>query len=76
LRSPEAVFRHPLEVLHCAELSDADQSAILLNWKQGLELLQSASDENMPNQTGNSDVSDMLAAVTNALTELEDSRGS
>jgi hypothetical protein len=72
LRAPEAVFRHPLEVLHCPELSDADRTAILLNWKQGLELLQSSSDENMPNQTGSSDVSDMLAAVTSALTELDD----
>jgi hypothetical protein len=72
LRAPEAVFRHPLEVLHCSELSNADRTAILLNWKQGLELLQSSSDENMPNQTGTSDVSDMLTAVTNALTELED----
>jgi hypothetical protein len=71
LRAPESVFRHPLEVLHCAELSDSDRTAILLNWKQSLELLQSASDENMPNQTGSSDVSEMLAAVTNALTELE-----
>lgn len=72
LRAPEAVFRHPLEVLHCSELSNADRTAILLNWKQSLEQLQSASDENMPNQTGSSDVSDVLAAVTNALTELDE----
>lgn len=71
LRAPEKVFRHPLEVLHCPELSEADRVAILLNWKQSIEQLQSASDENMPNQTGSSDVSEMLAAVTNAMTELD-----
>jgi hypothetical protein len=71
LRTPEKVFRHPLEVLHCVELTESDRVAVLRNWKQSLEQLQSASDENMPNQTGSSDVSEMLSAVTNALVELE-----
>jgi hypothetical protein len=43
---------------------------VLRNWKQSLEQLQTASEENMLNEAGQSDVSIRLAAVTNALIEM------
>lgn len=71
LARPEAYFRHPREVLALRECSDEDKIAILLNWQRSLVQLQAASEENMlADGTGRSDVSEPLAAVTQALTEL------
>ena len=68
--SPEAVFSHPFEVLHSSELTHEEKVEVLRNWKQSLEQLQTASEENMLNEPGSSDVSLKLAAVTNALIEM------
>ena len=68
--APEAVFSHPFEVLHSSELSYDEKVQVLRNWKQSLEQLQTASEENMLNEAGPSDVSIKLAAVTNALIEM------
>ena len=70
LCAPEAVFSHPFEVLHSSELGYDEKVKILRNWKQSLEQLQTASEENMLNEAGTSDVSTRLAAVTNALIEM------
>jgi hypothetical protein len=71
LAQPEAYFRHPREVLALTECSDEDKIAILLNWQRSLVQLQTASEENMlADVAGRSDVSEPLAAVTQALTEL------
>lgn len=69
LARPEAYFRHPREVLALTECSDEDKIAILLNWQRSLVQLQAASEENMLADEA-SDVSEPLAAVTQALTEL------
>ena len=68
--SPESVFSHPFEVLHSNDLSYDEKVRVLRNWKQSLEQLQTASEENMLNEAGQSDVSIRLAAVTNALIEM------
>jgi hypothetical protein len=68
--SPDAVFSHPFEVLHSNDLSYDEKVKVLRNWKQSLEQLQTASEENMLNEGGQSDVSIKLAAVTNALIEM------
>jgi hypothetical protein len=71
LVQPEACFRHPREVLALRECSDEDKIAILLNWQRSLVQLQAASEENMlADGAGRSDVSEPLAAVTQALSEL------
>jgi hypothetical protein len=70
LAAPESVFSHPFEVLHSGELTHDEKVSILRNWKQSLEQLQTASEENMLNEAGSSDVSMRLAAVTNALIEM------
>ena len=68
--TPETVFSHPFEVLHSGDLDYDEKVKILRNWKQSLEQLQTASEENMLNEAGTSDVSNRLAAVTNALIEM------
>jgi len=68
--TPETVFSHPFEVLHSGDLAHDEKVKILRNWKQSLEQLQTASEENMLNEAGTSDVSNRLAAVTNALIEM------
>jgi hypothetical protein len=71
LASPETYFRHPREVLALRDCPDEDKIAILLNWQRSLVQLQAASEENMlADGAGRSDVSEPLAAVTQALTEL------
>jgi hypothetical protein len=71
LAQPETYFRHPREVLALSECSREDKIAILLNWQRSLVQLQAASEENMlADGAGRSDVSEPLAAVTQALSEL------
>jgi len=68
---PESYFRHPRDVLALRDCPDEDKIAILLNWQRTLVQLQAASEENMLAEgPGRSDVSEPLAAVTQALTEL------
>ena len=71
LAAPEAVFRHPREVLALRGCSVEDKIAILLNWQRTLIQLQTASEENMLREgPGRSSVAEPLAEVTKALTEL------
>ena len=69
---PQAVFGYPQAVLRCLELSHDEKLTVLRNWKQELEQLQKAGDENMLDQRGSSDVGSRLAEVTNAMIVLEE----
>jgi hypothetical protein len=63
LAAPESYFRSPKDVLalHCP---DEDKIAILLNWQRALIQLQTASEENMLDEPGRSNVAEPLADVT------------
>lgn len=74
---PQSVFKHPEEVVHYRGLSHVDKLTVLRNWKQELVQLQTAGDENMPDQRGpgghdSGDIASRLAAVTQAMIAVDE----
>ena len=67
---PEATYREPRFLLQDGSRSDADKIKLLLDWRQDLLELQTAGAENMPNQSGESNVASRLQAVMDALIKL------
>ena len=67
---PEAAYREPRFVLEDSSRSDEEKIKLLLDWRQDLLELQTAGAENMPNQSGESNVASRLQAVTDALIAL------
>jgi hypothetical protein len=47
LENPSSVFKHPAEVVACAELTREEKAAVLKQWELDARLLQVASEEGM-----------------------------
>ena len=47
LENPSSVFKHPAEVVTCAELSRSEKAAVLKQWELDARLLQVAAEEGM-----------------------------
>ena len=67
---PEATYREPRVVLEDGSLSDAEKIQLLLDWRQDLLELQTAAEENMPNQRSDANGATRLQAVMDALITL------
>jgi hypothetical protein len=67
---PEAAYHEPRLLLEDAGRSDDEKIKLLLDWRQDLLELQTAGEENMPNQQGESNVASRLQAVMDALIAL------
>jgi hypothetical protein len=70
LSDPESAFLEPRFVVENKALSHSQKIKLLLDWRQDLLEQQTASEENMPRQRGEANVSEKLTAVTNALVAL------
>ena len=70
LSDPETTFLEPRFVVENKGLSHDEKVKILLDWRQDLLELQTATEENMPRERGESNVGARLTAVTNALIAL------
>ena len=70
LSDPESTFLEPHFVVENKALTHDQKIKVLLDWRQDLLELQTASEENMPRERGESNVGTRLTAVTNALIEL------
>lgn len=70
LSDPESTFVEPRFVAENKGLSRDEKIKVLLDWRQDLLELQTASEENMSCKSGESSVGTRLTAVTNALIEL------
>jgi hypothetical protein len=70
LVDPESAFREPRFLLEDGSRSDAEKIQLLLDWRQDLLELQTAAEENMPNQVGESNGAARLQAVMDALIKL------
>ena len=70
LSDPESTFREPRFLLGNIGLSHDEKVKVLLDWRQDLIELATASHENVPRKRGTSNVATRLKAVTDALIEL------
>ena len=70
LSDPESTFLEPRFLLGNNGLSHDEKIRVLLDWRQDLIELATASQENMPRKGGSSNVASRLKAVTDALIEL------
>ncbi len=70
LSDPESTFLEPRFVAENKGLSRDEKIKVLLDWRQDLLELQTASEENMPRERDDSNVATRLTAVTNALIDL------
>lgn len=70
LVDPQSAYREPRFVLEDQSRSDAEKIQLLLDWRQDLLELQTAAEENMPNQCSESDGATRLQAVMDALITL------
>jgi hypothetical protein len=67
---PESAYREPRFLLEDGSRSDAEKIQLLLDWRQDLLELQTAAEENMPNQCGEANGAARLQAVMDALITL------
>ncbi len=67
---PEAAYHEPHLILEDGSRSDAEKIQLLLDWRQDLLELQTAAEENMPNQRGDANGATRLQAVMDALITL------
>ena len=67
---PEATYHEPRVLLQDGSRSDADKIKLLLDWRQDLLELQTAAEENMPDQCGEANGATRLQAVMDALITL------
>jgi Holliday junction resolvasome RuvABC DNA-binding subunit len=70
LSDPQDAFGDPQRIVSLRGVSREDKIAMLLNWKQDLIELQSASGENMPSPCSEPKVAVALQAVSDALVAL------
>jgi len=70
LSNPESTFREPRFVVEDKGLTQEQKVKVLLDWRQDLIERQTASEENMLRERGESDVGARLQAVTDALIAL------
>ena len=70
IADPEAAYSDPRLVLEDGSRSDAEKIKLLLDWRQDLLELQTAAEENMPNQCGEANGATRLQAVMDALIAL------
>ena len=70
LVDPESAYREPRFILEDDSRSDAEKIQLLLDWRQDLLDLQTAAEENMPNQCGEANGATRLQAVMDALITL------
>jgi hypothetical protein len=67
---PETAYREPRFLLEDESRSDAEKIQLLLDWRQDLLELQTAAEENMPNQCVEANGATRLQAVMDALITL------
>ena len=65
LLDPTAVFEHPSDVLHAADLNREQKIEILQRWRYDAQMLETAEEENM---AGNAN--DVLEHILQALHSL------
>ena len=70
LSDPASTFLEPRFVAENKGLTREEKIKVLLDWRQDLLELQTASDENMSRKRGDSNVGARLTAVTDALIAL------
>jgi len=70
LSDPESTFIEPRFVAENKGLSRDEKIKVMLDWRQDLLELQTASEENMSRERGESNVGARLKAVTDALITL------
>ena len=70
LKNPDEVYARPMDVLTDPVLSDTERSQLLTQWRDQLEQLQTATDENMPPPGHRSDTGALLREVNQALSGL------
>ena len=70
LSDPQSTFLEPRFVVENRGLSHDEKIKVLLDWRQDLLELQTATEENMPPERGQSNVGARLTAVTDALIAL------
>ena len=77
MKNPGKVFGSPEALQASKELTPDEKRAILKQWKDQLQQLQAADDENMPGPDTSSDVNaDTLRRVSETLSKLEAEPGS
>lgn len=70
LKNPGKLFASPEAVESSAGFDAEQKRAILIQWKDQLEQLQRATNENMPGPESNGDGAECLRRVVDALTRL------
>ena len=71
MKNPGLTFGTPEALEASAELTTEQKRAILLQWKDQLQQLQTADDENMPEPDANTEfTADCLRRVTSTLSRL------
>lgn len=72
MKNPARVFSSPEAVESADELSAEQKHAVLLQWKDQLQQLMVATEENMPGpETGSGVNADCLRRIVNALTRVD-----
>lgn len=70
MKNPARVFKNPESVSASSELTGEQKQAILTQWKQQLELEQTAESENMPAEGTASKSAEILQRVSKALLQF------
>jgi len=70
ITDPQKAFSHPQHLVDAKGLSDDEKIKLLLDWRQDLIEMQTASEENMPGQRSEAGVAIRLKDVTDALIAL------
>jgi len=71
MKNPARTFGTPEAIESSAELSDAQKHAVLLQWKDQIQQLMVATEENMPGPETSSGVNaDCLRRVVDALSRI------
>jgi len=70
ITDPQKAFEHPQHLVDAKGLPRDEKIRLLLDWRQDLLEMQTASEENMPGQRGDAGVAMRLKDVTDALLAL------
>jgi hypothetical protein len=70
IADPQKAFAHPQHLVDAKGLSDDEKVRLLLDWRQDLLEMQTATEENMPGQRGDAGMAMRLKDVTDALIAL------
>jgi hypothetical protein len=70
ITDPQKAFVDPKHLVDAKGLSQDEKIKLLLDWRQDLLEMQSATEENMPGQRGDAGVAMRLKDVTDALLAL------